>query len=48
MTECALAELAKAVPESELRSAIAEIRRSGTAPPAVAEAAADAGAICGP
>jgi hypothetical protein len=47
VTECALAELAETVPDSELESAIKAIRNTGAAPPGVIEAAAAAGKACG-
>ena len=47
VTECALGELAETVPDAELESAIAAIRKTGAAPPGVIEAAAAAGEACG-
>jgi Flp pilus assembly protein TadD len=47
VAECALSELAESVPDAELESAIAAIRKTGAAPPEVIEAAAAAGEACG-
>jgi hypothetical protein len=47
VAECALSELAESVPDAELESAIAAIRKTGAAPPEVIAAAAAAGEACG-
>jgi hypothetical protein len=47
VAECAVAELGETVSDEELQSAIAEIRKTGAAPPAVMEAATAAGETCG-
>ena len=47
VAQCAVAELAETVSDEQLESAIAEIRKTGAAPPGVIEAAAAAGKTCG-
>ena len=47
VTDCALIELARRLPDPELQAAVRQIRNTGAPPPGLIEAATAAGQACG-